>query len=127
LDVDISGKVGSVQLIDGCKDRPNSILCTWDGTGWEKDPEYGPISVIDDKGIENKRWVVSEQGKSTALWTRQSAFPNREKIIGTGANMDDIGEAMAYHPPLRDKMIFLGIGILAGWLFVGPILNGMMK
>jgi len=126
LDVDVAGKVNAIQMIAACKDRPNSLLCTWDGTGWEKDPQYGPIDITDVKGITTKHWIVSEQGKSTGLWTRMSAFPNREKIIGTGANMDDIAEAMGYHPPMRDKIIFLGIGILAGWLFIGPIMNGVL-
>lgn len=127
LDVDVAGKVNAIQLIDSCKDRPNSILCTWDGVGWEKDPEYGPISVIDEKGIESKRWVVSEAGKTVPLFTRMTSFPNREKIVGNGSNMDDIAEAMGYHPPLRDKLIFFIVGTLCGWLFLAPIAGAMLK
>jgi len=127
MDVDVAGRVKAIQLIAGCKDRPNSLLCTWDGTGWEKDPEYGPIDVIDEKGIGSKRWIVSESGKTVPLFTRMSAFPNREKVIGAMANMDDIADAMSLHPSMREKMIFMFVGILAGWLFIGPIMSGILS
>ena len=126
-DVDVAGRVQSIQLIDSCKDRPNSILCTWDATAWEKDPEYGPIDVIDDRGLVTKRWIVSEAGKSVPLFTRMSAFPNRERALGAKALMDDAAEAMSLHPSMREKMIFMGVGILIGWIFIGPIMSGLMS
>jgi hypothetical protein len=127
MDVDDIGRVKAFQFIDSCKDRPNSIICTWDGTGWEKDREYGPIDVIDDKGILSKRWIVSESGKTVPLYTEVSTFPNREKPIGAKSLMDDASEAMMLHPSMREKMIWLALGLLGGWLFVSPIMAGIMS
>ncbi|RPJ50991.1 MAG: hypothetical protein EHJ95_06120 [Methanobacteriota archaeon] len=127
MDVDEAGMVKSLQLIDSCKDRGNTILCTWNAKLWEKNKEYGPIDVIDDKGLTTKRWIVSESGETAPLFTRMTAFPNRENVLGAKAIMDDASEAMLLRPAMRDKMIFLFVGLGIGTFFLGPIVGAMMS
>lgn len=126
IDEDVAGRVEAVQFINSAKERENSVICTWDGTGFEKDKDNPPITVIGDNGLTS-RWFVAKGGKAISLYTRMSAFPNRERAIGAKALMDDAAEAMSLHPSMREKMIFMGIGILIGWIFIGPIMSGLMS
>ncbi len=127
MDLDYVGKVNSIRMLPSCRDRPNSILDPWNGPGWEKDPEFGPIDITDDKGITTKRWIVNEAGKTCGLYTRLSAFPNREKIQGNASTIDDIAEAMGIHPSMRDKAIFWLIGSLMGVFLFAPMLQGILS
>jgi len=127
MDVDEAGMVKSLQIIDSCKDRGNSILCTWDAELWEKNKEYGPIDVIDDRGLMTKRWIVSETGESAPLFTRMTPFPNRSRVLGAKAIMDDAAEAMLLRPTMREKIVFFLVGAGIGALFLGPMLQAVLS
>lgn len=126
-DVDEAGKVTTIHLLGTCKRRANSILSTWDSKGWEIDPAWGPVRLIDEKGIESQAYVVSESGKTVPLMTKWSAFPNREDIIGRAATMDDIADSMDLGKSVKNMAIgvFIGMGLYA--VFVGPMLTAVMS
>lgn len=126
-DIDCAGMVKSLEIVRGMKDRPNSLVDGWDVKGYEKDPAYGPIEVINEKGVREFRWVVSPIGKTVGLFTQMSAFPNREDIIGKRAEMDDIADSMDLGKSIKQMAIGLIIGIFIGWLFISPIMGSMLK
>ena len=126
-DVDQNGKVGSLQLYDSVKDRPNSLQASWNSEEWEKDRESPPIAVTLDNGTTQKMWIVGELGKSCSLYTRPSMYPNKEKLIGAVSNMDDFAEALGIKPSMREKFGFLIGGILIGVFFVQPMLATFLK
>ena len=126
-DIDVMGRVTTLQFLGNVKKRPNSLVSTWNNTGWEIDPANGTIRYIDEKGIESQIYVVSESGQTCSLYTKVTAFPNLERIIGTGATCDDIGEAMDYKPSMSSKILFLVIGLGVGTFLLGPMVTAMMK
>ena len=126
MDTDEAGRVLSLELISAAKDRPNSIINGYDVKGWEKDPAYGPIQVINEKGVVDLRWIVSPIGKTVGLFTQMSAFPDREDAIGARAEFDDITDSMNLGKSLRNVLIGIVIGIIA-WMFLGPIFGAMLS
>jgi hypothetical protein len=127
IDQDEIGLVKSIELISGMKDRPNSLSNTWDVTGYEKDPAYGPIWVINEKGLKELRYVVSTKGRTVGLYTQINAYPNAERVFGTGSMMDDLADSMDLAKSVKNIVIGLLIGIMIGWIFIAPIVNGMAK
>ena len=127
VDTDEAGRVLSVELISAMKDRPNSLVNGWDVKGYEKDPAYGPIEVTNEKGIKDRRFIVSPIGKTVGLFTEMSSFPNREDAIGAKAEFDDITDSMNLGKSLRNVLIGIIIGIFIGWWFIAPIMSGILK
>ena len=126
-DVDVAGRISSLQMYAAVKDRPNSLMASWNGEEWEKDPDNPPINVILDNGTSQKMWIVGELGRSCSLYTRMSAFPNKEKLIGAVSNMDDFAEALQMKPTMREKFGFLIGGVLLGVFIIQPVLSAFMK
>jgi hypothetical protein len=126
-DVDVAGRVNSLQMYASVKDRPNSLMASWNGEEWEKDPDNPPINVILDNGAAQKMWIVGELGRSCSLYTRMSTFPNKEKLIGAVSNMDDFAEALQIKPTMREKFGFLIGGILVGVFIVQPFLATILR
>lgn len=123
-DIDTAGRVHTLHMLGGCKDRPNSIIATWDSKGWEKDPMWGsPITLIDEKGIQSLAYVASEEGVTVPLFTRPSAYPNREDVIGRASTMDDISDAMDLGKSMRNMIIGVVIGTFIGWLLIAPMMT----
>jgi len=126
-DIDDTGKVRTLQLAGDMKDRPNSIIKTWDSKGWEKTPDAGMITLLDEKGSGRMAYVVSEYGRTVNLYTEpRCTRPDLEDIIGRAATMDDIAEAMDLGKSMRN--ILLG-GLIAApvWWIVFQILGQMAK
>jgi hypothetical protein len=125
-DIDAEGKITTLHFLGTCKKRANSIISTWDATGWEIDPRHGPIRYINENGIESQIYVVSEGGNTAPLMTEKCAFPNREEVIGRAATMDDVSEAMDLGKSMRN--IIIG-GILSGpvWYILFQVLGAMAK
>lgn len=125
-DIDSNGKITTLHFLGNCKRRANSLVSTWDAKGWEIDPRYGPIRYIDDKGIESLIYVVSEAGNTAPLATRINTFPNLEEVLGKGATMDDISEAMDLGKSMKNIMI----GALLSapvWYILFQVLGAMAK
>lgn len=125
-DIDAEGKITTLHFLGACKKRANSIISTWDATGWEIDPKHGPIRYIDEKGIESQIYIVSESGNTSPLMTQRISFPNREEVIGRAATMDDISEAMDLGKSIRN--IIIG-GLLSApvWWIVFQMIGAMAK
>lgn len=125
-DIDSSGKITTLHFLGNCKKRANSIVSTWDAKAWEIDPNYGPIRYIDEKGIEQQIYVVSEAGNTAPLATKINVFPNLEEIHGKGATMDDISEAMDLGKSMRNLIIGALISAPV-WYILFQILGAMAK
>lgn len=124
-DVDISGRVQTIRIFQGGR-RSNSILNFWDGKGWDINKDFGTVRLINEKEVEQQAYIVTEHGDTGGLWTRMSAFPNYEDIIGNGATLDDIADAMNFHKSLK----WIAIGALCGgpiWFLITTVLLGMAK
>jgi hypothetical protein len=126
-DIDKEGRVYTLHLLGKAKRRANSLITTWDSKGWEIDKATGKIALIDEKGIEQYAFVVSEDGKTTCIYTKPVTSPNLEDVIGKAATMDDITEAMDLGKSMRNMIIGLLIGMGIGAFILGPIIQGMMK
>ena len=152
LDIELDGRIRTLQDIGSCKDRPNSLIQTWDSKGWEKSKEASQITFIDAKGNPEMRWVVTPQGETVNLYTWQRRIPDEEAtlpeaqkkplsawqrvmaiipmlegLIGKSATLDDIEESMDLHKSMKYILIGLIFGVLIGWVLVAPIVNGLMK
>jgi hypothetical protein len=125
-DIDAEGRITTLHFLGSCKKRANSIISTWDATGWEIDPKHGPIRYIDEKGIENHIYIVSESGNTAPLMTYRGTFSNREEIIGRAATMDDVAEAMDLGKSIRN--IIIG-GLLSApvWWIIFQMIGAMAK
>jgi hypothetical protein len=119
------GKVLSLQMLGAIKDRPNSLVSTWDEKGYEKDQSSpGYLNLIDEKGTCVSARLVSHAGRTVDLYVHpffRNASPNREDIIGHAATMDDIADSMDLGHSYRN----IAIGaILSGpiwWLIIQAV------
>lgn len=126
-ELDDTGKVGTIHNVGMVKDRANSLVNTWDEKGWEKQKDTRPVALIDPKGNTALAWIVSEDGRTVNLYTQPTAFPRREVVIGHAATMDDIADSMDLGKSMRNLVIGLIIGVMLGWLIIGPMLNTVMS
>jgi hypothetical protein len=126
VDQDEKGLIRTLWIVGTCKDTPNRLVNTWDNKGWEKAKDTQPITRLNEKGIPESVWIVSERGQTVNLYTRPWEGPNLEDIIGKAATVDDIAQSMDLYPSMRDKMIFMVIGIFIG-LVLSPMLGAVMS
>lgn len=126
-DIDKEGRVYTLHLLGTVKRRANSLVSTWDSKGWEIDKSAGKISLINEKGIEQYVFVVSEGGKTIPIYTQPVSYPNLEDVIGKAATMDDITDAMDLGKSMRNMIIGLLIGIGIGTFILGPMLQAALK
>ncbi len=120
------GRVGTLTNVGDCKDRPNSLVNTWDSKGWEKVKETQPIIVIDQKGNPTQTWIVSEDGNTVNLYTKPVDFPKREEVVGRAATMDDIADAMDLGRSMRNVLIGIIVGAPVWWI-VFQVIGAMAK
>lgn len=104
-----TGRINQIRVVGECKNRPNSIIETWDAKGWEK-AGHRPISFVGEDGVKKLSVIVSEAGTTTDLFTTPRKYKNLEEIIGKAATLDDIPEALDLHKSLK----WIGIGFVAG-------------
>lgn len=121
------GQVKTVQFVGECKDRPNSLVNSWDEKGWEKQPDSEMVTMIDDKGIKVLAWIVNSKGVTCNIYTKPWIGPKCEDIIGRNSTFDDIADAMALGKSMRNIFIGLVIGVMVGWLFVSPMMGMVFK
>lgn len=126
-DIDSSGIVGTIQFAGEHKIRANSIVNTWDSKGYEIVKDSKKITLINEKGISQQAFVVSDAGVTTNIYTEPSAFPNREDVVGRAATMDDIADAMDLNKSIKNMAIGFIIGCGIGALILGPMLTTMMS
>lgn len=126
-DITSDGVINTLHLMGDCKMRANSIINTWDSKGWEIVKDSKKITLINEKGITQSAYVVSDAGVTINLYTEPSAFPNREDIIGKAATMDDISDAMDLNKSIKNLAIGFIIGCGIGALILGPMLTTMLS
>lgn len=121
-----TGLIRTLHNAGTMKDRPNSLINTWDTKGYEKKKDTNPITRLNEKGISELVWVVSERGETVNLYTRPWLGPAWEDVIGKAATADDISESMDLNKSMRNLFIgiLIGIGI---WMVMGPIFGAMMS
>lgn len=130
-DIGPDGKVLSLQDLGLIKLRPNSLINTWDEKGYEIERDTpGYITRIDEKGIPKDARIVSSAGHTVDLYVHpyyKNPAPNREDVIGHAATMDDIADSMDLGKSMRNLVIGIIIGIMLGWLIIGPMINTMLS
>ena len=119
------GEFRTIQIIDKVKKRGNSLIETWDQIGWEIDKD--PIELIDQKGISRIGYVVDEAGRTVQINRSGKVVANWESIIGKGATLDDIAEALDLNKSYKQLAIGLVVGIGLGSFIIGPMITSMMK
>ena len=126
-DITADGQIKTLQMLGECKDRPNSIIETWNEKGWEKNKEATPITLIQENGLRAMAYMVSEKGETINVYTNPTTMPNREDVIGHAATMDDIADSMDLGKSLKNMAIGLLIGICLGWWVFAPMFSKMMS
>jgi hypothetical protein len=126
-DIKEDGQILTLQILGECKDRPNSIIETWNEKGWEKNKQSSPITFIQENGLKAMAYLVSEKGETINIYTEPTARPNKEDVIGHAATMDDIADSMDLGKSLKNMAIGLMIGIGLGWFIFAPMFTKMMS
>jgi hypothetical protein len=126
-DIDKEGRIYTLHLLGKAKRRANSLVTTWDSKGWEIDKSAGKIAFIDEKGIEQYAFIVTEEGRTTRIYTKPVTSPNLEEVIGKAATMDDITEAMDLGKSMKNMIIGILVGIGMGAFVIGPMITTMLK
>lgn len=126
-DIDNEGRIYTLHVLGTVKKRANSLISTWDQKGWEIDKKVGKIAFIDEKGIEKYVYLVTEGGKTAGIYTKPIPYPNLEDVIGKGATMDDISDAMDLGKSNRNLIIGILIGCGIGAFILGPLIQGMLS
>lgn len=126
-DIDAEGRVFTLHMLGTAKRRANSIQTPWDQKTWEINRDAGKISLIDEKGNETFAYLVSEEGRTTKLFTKPVTFHAVEDIMGKASTMDDISEAMDLGKSPRNLLIGLLLGIGIGAFILGPMITTIMS
>jgi len=121
------GRILSLQDVGYVRDDPNNLFYNWDNKSWEKQKDTIPVMRMSSKGIVEECWIVSERGQTVNLYTQPWKGPALENVLGEMVSVDSISRAMGLEPSMRDKLIFMVVGIFLGWLIVGPMIGGMLS
>jgi len=126
IDVGTNGLIKSLSLLQWV-DRPNSLYESWEVKGAEKSPNgEGLIQFVNEKSLTVPAYV-EYKGRTCNLYVRPRGYPNVEKVIGSGVMIDDLAEALDMGKSMRNIVIGILIGIMLGWLFIGPAFNTMLS
>jgi hypothetical protein len=126
-DIESDGKIKTIHFLGNIKKRANSLVVTWDEKGYEIDKAAGLVNLIDDKGVRQPAYLVSEQGKTIDLYTQPYKGNNYEDIIGKAACADDIADNMDLGKSMRNLLIGGVVGALVGIFVLAPIFQRMMS
>lgn len=126
-DIDNEGRVYTIHFLGHGKRRANSIVTPWDQKTWEIDRSAGRISFIDEKGIDQPAFLVTEGGQTTKLYTKPITFHALEDVQGRGTTLDDITDAMDLGKSSRNLVIGILVGAGIGCFVLAPILQGMLS
>ena len=124
VDVESDGKIKSLTLANWLR-RHNSLLETWNVLGCEIDPE-GLLSYTDPSGLTQPAYAEFK-GITVPLYVSPRTYPNHEKTIGGAATCDDLAEALDMNKSIKNLVIGMLIGIMLGWLIIGPMFNTILS
>lgn len=128
-DIDEEGRINTLMILGDVKDRPNSLVESWNQKAWEKEQGTHMIQVVDQNGRRAFNWIVSEAGRTVDLYVHpyfKNPMPDREDILGKGATMDDIAEAMDLGKSTKNYIIG-GVMSAPVWWIVFQVLGAMAK
>jgi hypothetical protein len=125
VDVEQDGKIKSLTISKWVR-KANTLLETWDNIGASIDSPDGILSYTDESGL-TKPAYATYKGTTVPLYTIPIPYANHERTVGAAATVDDLATVLGIAPSMRDKIIFLLIGLMIGWLFVAPVVSGMAK
>ena len=126
VDVGENGIIKSLVLSRWIR-RNNSIIEGWNVVGAEISPNHeGLITFTDESGLTQPAFT-EYKGRTCNLYVKPRNAPNVEKVIGGGATIDDIAEALDMGKSMRNLIIgaFIGMAIYA--MFIGPMFSAMVK
>lgn len=115
-DIDEKGRVRTLIYRGQLKKRDNSLIATWDATGYELKHGQQMITIIDEKGTSNSGYLVSEKGVSTDIWTVPYLGPSVKSILGKYATADDIADNMDLGKSMRNVLIGVLFGAPVWWI-----------
>lgn len=129
-DIEDDGKVRTLFLMGELKDRPNSLINTWDEKGYEKEKGTSMITLIDESGVKSIAHVVSNAGRTVDLYVHpyfRDQAPNREDVVGKAATMDDIADSLDMGRSTRNYIVgaIIGMALYAG--LIGPMISAVLK
>lgn len=127
IDENDHGRILMIQDLGKCQDNPNTLLYAWENLGYTKEKGTYPITRIDEKGNKDLIYFVNAKGETANLYSQPWKGPANEKVIGSLLSVDIIAIAMGLYPSMRDKMIFMLIGILLGWWIIGPMMGTILS
>lgn len=128
MDVDLDGRINALQILGECRDNQNTIHSTWDDKGWEKDPKTGkPLLLINESGIKQLAYIVSESGTTVDLFTTRREHPNSEETIGKLLSWDVLAMAMDMNRSMRNILIGAVFGTGIGAFIIGPMIQAMLS
>jgi hypothetical protein len=125
-DIDVVGKIHSIQFRGKLKKRDNSIVATWDATGYEIRPGHTMVTIIDEKDTSENGYIVSESGRAVDLYTEPRIQTNVESVVGKFATADDIADNMDLQKSMRYLLIG-GVFSAPVWWIVFQVLGALMK
>jgi len=127
-DVQADGQIRTLQMLGELKDRPNSLVNTWDEKGWEKTHGTSMITLINENGTKSIAHIVSESGRTIDLYTYPRVrSPNYEDVLGKLATADDIADNMDLGKSKKNIMIGILIGMALWAAVVGPVLQAFLS
>jgi len=115
-DIDEHGRIGTIQFVGHVKKRPNSLVQTWDGTGWEIQKDTHQVTIVNEKGVAETGYVVQETGSTSDIFTTRSIFPNLERVIGAAATLDDIPDSLDLGKSMRNLLLGILIAAPLWWI-----------
>lgn len=122
-----TGQIFTFQDLGYVRDDPNRLVRVWDQRAWEKKQGAGPIVRINKSGIPEMCYVVTERGETCKIYTQPWEGPALENVIGKQAALDVIADVMGLVPSMRDKIIFMVVGIFLGAMIIGPMFSTMLS
>lgn len=126
IDVGPNGLIQSVAIKPWVQ-RKNSLINSWEVEGAEISKNHEGLITYTDPSSLTQPAYVEYKGRTCNIYVQPRNAPNVEKIIGAGAMIDDISEAMDLNKSMKQLVIGLLIGICLGWLIVGPMFNTMLS
>lgn len=126
VDVGENGLIKSL-VLTGWIRRKNSLLESWNTDGAEISPHHeGLITYTDASGLTQPAYA-EHKGRTCNLYVRPRNAPNHEKTIGAAATIDDIAEALDMGKSIKNLVIGMLIGVMLGWLIIGPMFNKILS
>jgi len=118
----LTNQARTIEFIDNCVKRGNSIIEPFHQNGWEI--KSSPVEIVKD-GKKRIGYVVDEAGITVSFsrniqihsaLTGGDVSYNWQGVIGKCSTLDDINEGLDLGKSMKNTVIGLIIGIPIGWI-----------